>query len=152
MIIWFTGQPGSGKTTLAREFASFLSEENSNSVTVIDGDYLRKHLLPLGFGTTDRQKNVDRAQAIAAFYNSVGEDTCVAVVAPYRDQRERFKKFMGKDMLEVHVHGDSTYKIEYHVKDYQPPLENFLDIDTGAFIPTKNIMQIINREIRSLHR
>lgn len=146
MIIWFTGQPGSGKTTLANEVGK------RNASWVVDGEDIRKSSLPLGFSKTERRRNVDRAQAIAGYLNSAGFDVAVAVIAPYRDQRERFKEFMGENILEVYVHGDSTYKLEYHVKDYQLPLENFLDIDTGAFITTSNIMQIINREIRSLHR
>ena len=42
MIIWLTGQPGSGKTTLANELMVKIQSENSNlKIINIDGDYLR---------------------------------------------------------------------------------------------------------------
>ena len=38
MIIWFTGQPGSGKTTLANSLINRLNREYSNIKTInIDG-------------------------------------------------------------------------------------------------------------------
>ena len=42
MIIWITGQPGSGKTTLAKAFINFISKQNPASKIInIDGDDLR---------------------------------------------------------------------------------------------------------------
>jgi len=148
MIIWFTGQPGSGKSTLALATLSRLLPKPRE---IIDGDIIRDLLLPLGFSKTERRKNVDRAQAIAVFLSVLEYNVTVSVVAPYRDQRERFKKFIGKDILEVYLYNDSTYKCEYVVKDYQPPLENFLEIDTGI-LTVDSCIDIIKREIRSIHR
>ena len=39
-IIWLTGQPGSGKTTLANELKNRI-EKNSKDVMIVDGDDLR---------------------------------------------------------------------------------------------------------------
>ena len=41
MVIWFTGQPGSGKTTLAEELITRLNQPN---IIHIDGDEIRKTL------------------------------------------------------------------------------------------------------------
>ena len=42
MIIWLTGQPGSGKTTLSNSVASILRKENDPlKIVTIDGDNLR---------------------------------------------------------------------------------------------------------------
>ena len=41
MVIWFTGQPGSGKTTLAEELITRL---NHPKIIHIDGDDIRKTL------------------------------------------------------------------------------------------------------------
>ena len=42
MIIWLTGQPGSGKTTLANKLVDYLNKQNKkNKVINLDGDDLR---------------------------------------------------------------------------------------------------------------
>ena len=42
MIIWLTGQPGSGKTTLAKEFIERIKKDtNSIKIINLDGDDLR---------------------------------------------------------------------------------------------------------------
>ena len=42
MIIWLTGQPGSGKTTLANELIAYFKEHyESQKIINIDGDDLR---------------------------------------------------------------------------------------------------------------
>ena len=42
MIIWLTGQPGSGKTTLANQLIKSLTQNNKNiKILNIDGDDLR---------------------------------------------------------------------------------------------------------------
>ena len=42
MIIWFTGQPGSGKTTLANATIKALLKDNADLKTInLDGDDLR---------------------------------------------------------------------------------------------------------------
>ena len=42
MIIWLTGQPGSGKTTLANSLIDFLRKDKSNiKIINLDGDDLR---------------------------------------------------------------------------------------------------------------
>ena len=41
MIIWLTGQPGSGKTTLANSLISNIKKDNSIKIINLDGDDLR---------------------------------------------------------------------------------------------------------------
>ena len=43
IIIWLTGQPGSGKTTLAKELIKGMNPQNDSSIKIIniDGDDLR---------------------------------------------------------------------------------------------------------------
>jgi hypothetical protein len=55
----------------------------------------------------------------------------VSLVSPYRDQREGFKTEMGEYIKEVYVHTKNQRGREgYHVNNYEPPLENFIDVDT----------------------
>jgi len=125
MIVWLTGQPGSGKTTIARALAE------SGAFRVLDGDDLRELMPNPGYDEAGRRQNIDRAQAIAAYLSHYGEWVAVALVSPYRDQREAFKAT--HDVLEVYLHTDEIRGREhYFVADYEPPQENYVDIDTGT--------------------
>ena len=59
-VIWLTGLPSSGKTTLSMALASSLREQGL-SVEVLDGDELRQSLsADLGFSAKDRQEHARR--------------------------------------------------------------------------------------------
>lgn len=123
MIVWFTGQPGAGKTTLAQALKA-----SGLVAHVVDGDDLRKLMPNPGYDEAGRRQNIDRAQAIAAYLSPVG--VAVAVVAPYRDQRDHFKH--SHSVLEVFLHTDEARgREQYHTSDYEPPASDFLEIDTG---------------------
>ena len=133
MIVWITGQPGAGKTVIANRAGEALTRGgNSQKVAIIDGDGLRELMPNPGYDEAGRRQNIDRAQAIAAYlYTIVGYDTVfVSLVAPYRDQREKFKE--DHDVVEVYVHTNETRgREEFHVDEYEPPKKDFIDIDTG---------------------
>ena len=60
-VIWLTGLPGSGKTTIAKEVAKLLIEKRFD-VEVLDGDEMRKVLSPeAGFSKEDRERHIRRA-------------------------------------------------------------------------------------------
>lgn len=126
MIVWLTGQPGSGKTTLAK---AMLDEGLVRYV--VDGDDLRA-LIPAGYDEAGRRQNIDRAQAIAGFlsHKYPEQNIAVSLIAPYRDQREAFKEKF--PVVEVYVHTEEKRGREhFFVEGYEPPQDNFLDIDTG---------------------
>ena len=43
-IIWFTGLPGSGKTTISQLFYRLLKKKKYKKIKLIDGDKFRKKL------------------------------------------------------------------------------------------------------------
>ena len=135
MIVWLTGQPGAGKTTLANRLEGFI---------VVDGDDLRELMPNPGYSEVGRRQNIDRAQAIAAFLDREGFDVAVALVAPYRDQREAFKA--AHDVLEVYVHTtESRGREQFHTPDYERPLEGFVDIDTSCSVD--EAVRIVHRAL-----
>jgi adenylylsulfate kinase len=128
MIYWFTGQPGAGKTTLAVALIAELKKLGQPAVH-LDGDILRAVTDNHDFSTAGRMKNVKAAQALAVKVHSDDVWVVAAFVSPFRQLREEFKK--RGDVLEIYVHTTATRGREnYFVQDYEPPLENFADVDT----------------------
>ena len=126
MIYWFTGQPGSGKTTLALELMKQLP---STSRVHIDGDDLRDIFVNKDYSEAGRRKNIERAQDIAKFLSIKGYSVVVSLVSPYKDQREKFKS--ENSVVEIYVHTSEIRGREHFaVNEYEPPTENYLDLDT----------------------
>ena len=120
------GESGSGKTVLA----SALKTHLPNSFHV-DGDDLRAIFDNKDYSQAGRLKNIDLAQKISNFLQNKGHDVVVSLVSPYREQREEFKKKMGGEIKEFHILTTEIRGREsFHVSDYEPPLENYLEIDT----------------------
>ena len=139
MIIWFTGQPGSGKTTLAKEI---ISKFNHDKVIHIDGDDLRKVLDNKDYSEKGRRKNVQFAIDMAKVMESKNYSVVVSMVSPYRDMREKLKS--ETNVVEFFCHtGKIRGKEEYFVRDYQPPLEDFTDIVTDKSLE-ESVDEVLN--------
>jgi adenylylsulfate kinase-like enzyme len=94
MIYWFTGQPGSGKTTLAKKLQMWLQTDKTNwrkSVFHIDGDQLRELLPNTDYTKEGRERNIRKAMDIAKYLHSTGHDVVVSLVSPYLHLREELK-------------------------------------------------------------
>ena len=124
MIFWFTGQPGSGKTTLGKA----LMEKLDNSFH-IDGDDLRGLSANVDYSEQGRISNIRTAQSIAMYLDNKGKNVVVSVVAPYKWLREEFK---GRhNVNEVYLHTiEIRGREHYFAEDYEVPEEYFLDMDT----------------------
>ena len=86
-IIWFTGLPGAGKTTLAQAVCQALGNRG-RSAQVIDGDELRRGVCAdLGFSAVDRAVQVERAASAAVTVAQTGRIALVAVIAPAAQAR-----------------------------------------------------------------
>jgi len=103
-VIWLTGLSGAGKTTIARGLETAL-RENGSAVCVLDGDCLRRGLCSdLGFSPEDRQENIRRVGEVARLFAEAGLICIVALISPYRQERDRARAIMGAaGFLEVHV-------------------------------------------------
>jgi sulfate adenylyltransferase len=88
--VLFTGLSGAGKSTLANALMVKLMEQGSRSVTLLDGDLVRKHLSSeLGFSKEHRDLNVLRIGFVASEITKAGGVAICAPIAPYGAVRRR---------------------------------------------------------------
>lgn len=131
MIYWLTGQPGSGKTTIAKSMLYRVS--NYGNLFHIDGDDIRELFDNKDYSESGRRKNVELAQQIAQYLTSKGVDVVVSLVSPYKDQRDKFKNKMGKDIIEAYIHTNELRgREEFFVDNYEKPDSDYIDIDTTS--------------------
>jgi len=142
MIYWVTGQPGHGKTTLAKELIDQL-RRLGYSPHHIDGDDLRDITGNKDYSKSGRVSNVGNAQSIARYLQHKGEVVVVSLITPYRVMREELKSAV--DVTEIYVHTDEVRgREENHVSNYEKPQVNFIDIDTGATKVEEGVTTILD--------
>ena len=129
MIYWFIGQPECGKTTLAKKLKQVIP-----TALYLDGDELRRIFKtnnPVEHFTREwREEQTRILQRFIAHIADQGIIVIIATVNPYRNIREEFKKSR-TDILEIYVHKNVKRSREgFNAVDYEPPTENFIDIDT----------------------
>ncbi|HSX04884.1 MAG TPA: bifunctional sulfate adenylyltransferase/adenylylsulfate kinase [Candidatus Saccharimonadales bacterium] len=82
--VFFTGLSGSGKSTIANVLITKLLELGGRSVTLLDGDIVRKHLSSeLGFSKEHRDINIRRIGFVASEIAKHGGIAICAPIAPY---------------------------------------------------------------------
>jgi sulfate adenylyltransferase len=87
--VFFTGLSGSGKSTTAKELGQKLEGTSGRAITLLDGDYVRKHLsADLGFSLEDRNENIRRVGHVAAEITKNGGIAICAMIAPYDSARK----------------------------------------------------------------
>lgn len=160
-VVWFTGLPASGKSTLAKQLAR-LVEERGGRVEVLDGDFVRTTLSKgLGFTKEDRDSNVSRIGLVCGLLSRNGVVAIAAAVAPYRAARDAVRAQVG-DFVEVFV---STPREVCEARDgsgrwaaarrgdiahftglddpYEAPLAPELTIDLGAEPPELGAARVL---------
>ncbi len=133
MIYLFTGQPGSGKTTLAKKLQMWLQTDKKNwrkSVFHIDGDQLRELFPNTDYSKEGRYKNINKAFDIAKYLDSCDNDVVISLVSPYRELREQLKSEC--KVVEIYCHTKKMRgREDKFALDYEPPIEFFVDLDTS---------------------
>lgn len=129
MIIWIFGQPGSGKTTLAKKL-----KEQYPSFVHIDGDDIRKRTKNERYSLRGRIEN--HIQAIDCCKEAIkNECSCiVSMVTPYNVIR----KMIAEELSETDIFffflfyepAEQRGRESFHVKDFEFP-------NAGGIMPIK---------------
>ena len=104
-VIWLTGLPGSGKTTIAKALCPKL-KESGFKVELLDGDIVRKELSPeLGFTKQDRETHARRVVYLSKLLSRNGIISVVCLISPYREFRRyaRSEITTNNNFYEVYV-------------------------------------------------
>jgi sulfate adenylyltransferase len=106
LTVFFTGLSGSGKSTIARGLAERLEERSTRTVSMLDGDQVRRLLSAgLGFNRADRDLNIRRIGFVAAEVTRHGGLAICAPIAPFADVRAEVRAAVEAtgDFLLIHV-------------------------------------------------
>ena len=100
-VIWLTGLPGAGKTTIADKVAELL-RSSGHEVERLDGDRVREMFPGTGFSREDREEHLLRVGYMASRLEAHGISVVASFVSPYRTSREAVRS-MCRNFIEVWV-------------------------------------------------
>ncbi len=131
-VIWFTGLPGAGKSTLAMITKANLMQLGFRTC-LLDGDLLRQGLnRDLGFSRADRAESVRRASEVAKLMTNAGLVAICALISPFRAERQFARRLIGEDFIEVFVDTPLAICVERDPKNiYRRALRGELAEVTG---------------------
>lgn len=150
-VLWFTGLPGAGKSTLARALERRLFSRGGSPI-LLDGDTLRAGLSgDLGFSPADRRENIRRLAEVATHLAHNGHIAIVAAVSPAAEDRAQARRIADDLFREIYVSTsadicESRDPKGHYAKaragdlpgftginnEYQPPAAAELVLDTAA--------------------
>lgn len=134
-VVWFTGMPGSGKTTSSRLLEQRL-RACGTIVETLDGDDVRRGVsLGLGFTREDREENIKRIGRRSQLLCREDVAVIVAAISPYREARDRLRVQL-PNFIEVYMECPIEMLISYDVKGlYKRALAGELKNFTGVSDP-----------------
>jgi adenylylsulfate kinase len=163
-VIWLTGLPCSGKTTIGVGLEQVLISRGFH-VRMLDGDVTRKGICSdLGFSENDRIENIRRIAEISKLFAESGIITINAFITPTEKLRAMAREIIGReDFINVFVNTPidlceqrdvkGMYKKARNgeIKDftgvsapYEPPLEAAIEIKTPGSGPAQSIKKLFD--------
>ncbi|MCA9669826.1 MAG: adenylyl-sulfate kinase [Myxococcales bacterium] len=167
-VVWLTGLPASGKSTIGYALERRLID-GGNAAYVLDGDNVRHGLNgDLGFSPQDRDENIRRIGEVAALFADSGMIAITSFISPYRAARARAREATGEQpFVEIHVATPLAVCEERDPKGlyararagevpsftgvsapYESPESPELELDTAG----KTVDQCVDEVVATLHR
>jgi bifunctional enzyme CysN/CysC len=103
-VLWFTGLPGAGKSTIANLVERALHARGVRTY-LLDGDNLRGGLnRDLGFTAADRVENIRRVGEVARLFVDAGAVVLCSFISPFRAERRALRESLESgEFIEVFV-------------------------------------------------
>ena len=98
-VVWLTGLPCAGKSTIARNLEVSLFEKGIRTL-ILDGDNTRRSInRDLDFSADGRHENIRRVAEIAKLLNDAGVVVITAFISPFINDRMSAKTIIGEDCI-----------------------------------------------------
>jgi len=99
-VLWMTGLPCSGKTTIVKEL-----QKDIPNLAMLDGDELREWFSPKDFSKAGRDEHNKKVAHLAKLLLKHGVPSCVSLVSPYKENRSSAREIVNADdqFSEVYV-------------------------------------------------
>ena len=149
-VLWMTGLPCSGKTTIAKRL-----QELYPKFAVLDGDELREWLSPKDFSRDARNEHNRRVAHLAKLLLNHDVPVLVSLISPFKENREDARKVIGDDkFIEAYIKCSLSVCEERDVKGMYKKarlneIKNFTGVNDDYEIPDKPDLTV-NTETNSL--
>ena len=100
-VIWITGLPAAGKTSIGEALTEALRKKG-HRVEHLDGDRLRKLFPGTGFSREERDSHIHRVGYLAGMLEKNGVTVVASFISPYRDARAFVRK-QCNEFIEVYL-------------------------------------------------
>jgi len=153
-VVFFTGLPSAGKSTIANAVLAKLNEDGTRPVTLLDGDVVRRHLSSeLGFSREHRDLNVLRIGYVASLIAKSGGVAICAPIAPYENVRRQVREVVEAygGFIEVYVATPvevcaARDRKGLYVKARAGLLPNFTGVNDPYEVPSRPDLRIDTQE------
>ncbi len=163
-VLWFTGLPSSGKSTIAHRVELELYKRGVKTY-VFDGDNIRTGLnRDLGFTEKEREENIRRIAEVVKLFIDAGIVVLTAFVSPLRKYREYVRSLLEEgEYIEIYVKCSPEKCAERDPKGhyekakrgiiknftgvdgcYEEPLSPDLIVDTEKLSINESVQAVIN--------
>ena len=148
-VLWMTGLPCSGKTTIARKLQKLMPE-----LVVLDGDELRAQSSSSDFSREGINENNRKVANLVKDF-SMSKPVCVSLISPFKENREDARKVIGDDkFIEAYIECSPSVCEERDVKGMykkarRNEIKDFIGVQTDYEISDKPDLTV-NTETNSL--
>ena len=149
-VLWMTGLPCSGKTTIARKL-----QEHYPKLAMLDGDEVRKWLSQNDFSREGINENNRKVANLARLLSNHNVSVLVSLISPFNENREDARKIIGDGkFVEIYIKCSLSVCEERDVKGMykkarRNEIKDFIGVNTDYEIPD-NPNLTVNTETCSL--